>query len=52
MSGKLNKLSYHREQSTVKLTVTPGSPLVGVIEKCEIQEGVKIAASLTKVVDG
>lgn len=41
-----------RTESIVKLPVTPGSPLVGVIDKCEIREGVTIAASLTKVVDG
>jgi hypothetical protein len=31
----------------------PGSPpLVGVIDECEVQEGVIIATSLTKVVGG
>ena len=41
-----------RTESIVRLPVTPGSPLVGVINKCEIQEGVIVAASLTKVTDG
>ena len=30
----------------------PGSPLVGMTNNCEIQKGVIIAASLTRVVDG
>jgi len=30
----------------------PGSPLLGMTNKCEIQKGVIIAASLTRVVDG
>jgi len=38
--------------SIVKVSVTPGSPLVGMTNKCEIQKEVIIAASLTKVVDG
>jgi len=36
----------------VKVEVMPGSPLVGMTNKCKIQIGVIIAASLTKVVDG
>jgi hypothetical protein len=39
-----------RTESIVRAPVAPGSQLVGMINKCEIQ-GV-IAASLTKVVDG
>ena len=41
-----------RTESIVKVPVMPGSPLVGMTTKCEIQEGVIIAASLTRVVDG
>jgi len=41
-----------RTESTVRVPVTPGSPLVGMTKTCKIQEGVIIAASLTKVVDG
>jgi propanediol utilization protein len=41
-----------RTESIVKVLVMPGSPLVGMANKCEIQKGVIIAASLTKVVDG
>ena len=41
-----------RTESIVRLPVTPGSPLVGVINKWEIQEGVIVAASLTKVNEG
>ena len=41
-----------RAESIVKIPVMPGSPLVGTTNKCEIQEGVIIAASLTRVVDG
>jgi len=40
-----------RKESIVKVPVMPGSPLVGVT-KCEIQKGVIIAVSLTRVVDG
>jgi hypothetical protein len=40
-----------RAESVVRLIVTPGSPLVGMTNKREIQ-GVILAASLTKVVDG
>ena len=34
--------------SIVQLPMTPGSPLVGMIGKCEMQIGVITAASLTK----
>ena len=39
-------------KSIVRVPVTPGSPLVGVTNKCDLQGGVILAASLTKVVDG
>jgi hypothetical protein len=39
-------------ESVVRVPVTSGSPLVGIIRKCEIREGVYIAASLTRVVNG
>jgi hypothetical protein len=32
--------------------VAPGSPLVGLIDRCEVQAGVIVAASLTKVTNG
>jgi hypothetical protein len=41
-----------RTESVVKIPVAPGSPLVGITNKCEIQQGVVLAASITKVVDG
>jgi hypothetical protein len=41
-----------RAECVVKLPVSPGSPPVGAIDKCEIQERVLTAASLTKVTDG
>ena len=41
-----------RTESIVKVPVIPGSPLVGVTNKGELQKGVIIAASLTRVVDG
>jgi hypothetical protein len=41
-----------RAESVVRIPVAPGSPNVGVISKSEIQEGVFMAAALTKVVDG
>jgi hypothetical protein len=41
-----------RAESIVRVQVTPGSPLVEMTNKCEIQEGVILAKSLTKVVDG
>ena len=40
-----------RTESIVKVPVMPGSPLLGMTNKCEIQKGVIIAASLTRVVD-
>jgi len=49
--GKWVKLNYHRGQSVVKVSVMPGSPLVGMTNKGEIQKGI-IASSLTMVVDG
>jgi hypothetical protein len=41
-----------RTESIVRVPVTPGSPNVGVTSKCEIREGVFMAASLTEVIDG
>jgi len=41
-----------RTESTLKVPVMAGSPVLGMTNKCEIQEGVIIAASLTRVVDG
>ena len=41
-----------RAESVIRVPVTPESPSVGMIAKCEIQEGVFMAATLTKVVDG
>jgi hypothetical protein len=41
-----------RTESVVRLLVSLGSPPVRVTDKCEVQEGVIIAASLTKVRDG
>ena len=41
-----------RTESILKVPVTPGSPLVGMTNKCKIQEGVTIAASLTSALDG
>jgi len=40
-----------RTESIVKVPVMPGSPLVGLTNKCEIKERVIIATSLTRVVD-
>jgi hypothetical protein len=40
-----------RTESIVRVPVAPGSPQVGIITKRELQEGVILAASLTKVVD-
>jgi hypothetical protein len=37
-----------RSESVVKLPVSPGSPPVGVIDKYEIQDGIIMAASLTR----
>jgi hypothetical protein len=36
----------------VRFPVAPGSPQVGIINKRELQEGVILTASLTKVVNG
>jgi len=41
-----------RTESIVRVPVKPGSPLVGMTNRCEIQEGVIMAASLTKVMSG
>jgi len=41
-----------RTESIMRVPETQGSLLVGMTKKCEIQEGVIIAATLTKVVDG
>jgi hypothetical protein len=41
-----------RTESVVRIPMAPGSPEVGVISKSELQEGVFMAAALTKVVDG
>ena len=41
-----------RTESIVRVPVKSGSPLVGMTNRCEIQEGVFIAASLTKVMNG
>jgi hypothetical protein len=43
-----------RTESIVRIPETPGSPRVGMTNKCKIQERVTciIAASLTNVVDG
>jgi hypothetical protein len=41
-----------RSESIVRVPVTPGSPSVGVISKCELQEGIFVAATLTQVVEG
>ena len=38
-----------RTESIVKVPVMPESPLVGMTNKCEIQKGVIIAASLTNM---
>jgi hypothetical protein len=40
-----------RTESIVRVPVEPRSPLVGITNKCQIQEGVIMAASLTIVVD-
>jgi hypothetical protein len=39
-------------ESVVRIPVGPGSPEVGVVSKCEIQEGVSMTAALTTMVDG
>jgi hypothetical protein len=43
-----------RTESIVRVPETPVSPLVGITNKCKIQEGVTCitAASLTNVADG
>jgi len=41
-----------RTESIVRVPVKPESPLVGRTNRCEIQEGVIMAASLTKVMNG
>ena len=41
-----------RAESIVKVPVTPGSPLVGITNMCEIQKGVIIAASLMRAEEG
>jgi hypothetical protein len=41
-----------RTESIVKVPVTPGSPLVRLISRCELREGVILAASLTRVTNG
>lgn len=38
-------------ENIVTVPETPGSPLVGMINECKIQEGIIIAASLTNMVD-
>ena len=53
MWGKIGQIKLPpRTESIVKVPVIPGSPLVGMTNKCEIQRGVIIAASFTSVVDG
>jgi hypothetical protein len=39
-------------ENILKIPVMPGLPLIWIIDKCEMQEGVFIAASLTNMVDG
>jgi len=41
-----------RTESIVRVPVAPGSPQVGITSKRELQEGVILAATLAKVVDG
>jgi hypothetical protein len=41
-----------RSDCVVKLPVKEGSPLVGILNKHQVQEGVYMAGSLTKVMDG
>ena len=66
MVGKMEQLELNRStvrkmgqiklppqtESIVKVPMTPGSLLVGMTNKCKIEKGVIIAASLTRVVDG
>jgi hypothetical protein len=51
-SGQIKLQVPPRAESIVRVPITPGSPLVGMTNKCEIQKGVILAASLTDVVDG
>jgi hypothetical protein len=41
-----------RSESVVRLPVKATSPLIGIMDKQEIQDGIFLAGSLTKVVDG
>jgi len=41
-----------RTESILKVPVTPGSPLVGLINRRELRDGVILAASLTRVMNG
>jgi hypothetical protein len=41
-----------RNDSIVRVPVKPGSPLIGITNRCELRERVIIAASLTKVTNG
>jgi hypothetical protein len=51
--GEAKKISLpRRSECVVKLPVKEGSPPVGILNKHEIQEGVYMAGSLTKVRDG
>lgn len=47
-----NIILPRRSECVVKLPVKEGSPSVGILDKCEIQEGIFMAGSLTKVIDG
>jgi hypothetical protein len=40
-----------RTENILKIPGLPGSPLIWIIDKCEMREGVVIAASLTEVAD-
>jgi hypothetical protein len=41
-----------RTESVVKIPVKPGSPTMGEIEKCQLLDGVFLAASLSQVNEG
>jgi hypothetical protein len=41
-----------RSEIVVRVPVAPGSPLIGMVNKCKLQEGVMLAASLTQAADG
>jgi hypothetical protein len=41
-----------RTESVVRVPVKPGSPSIGITNKCKLQEGVFMAASLTNMSDG